>query len=95
MPKKPQKRARTTAKRISRAQHDRAPLMGVRVPRPLYEGLQAAAKAEHRTLADWMRLNLPRLLVPRIDELADKWFQEVNKNVLHIPVTGEPTEPKQ
>lgn len=37
-------------------------MLGVRVPRSLYTQLQQAAKADHRTLADWLRLNLPRLL---------------------------------
>lgn len=46
----------------SRAQHQRNPLLNVRLPRALYTQLQEAAKADSRTLANWLRLNLPSLL---------------------------------
>ena len=49
-------------KRESKAQHERAPMLAVRVPRSLYRALKAAAKDDKRTLADWLRLNLPRLI---------------------------------
>ena len=49
-------------KRESNAQPERSPMLAVRVPRSLYPALKAAAKADNRTLAEWLRLKLPSLL---------------------------------
>lgn len=60
--RKPRQDAR---RRDSQSQAERNPMIGVRVPRSLYTALQDAAKSDSRTLADWLRLNLPRLLLDR------------------------------
>lgn len=59
---KARKQRPETKRRDSKAQAERSPMLGVRVPRALYTQLQQAAKADQRTLADWLRLNLPRLV---------------------------------
>jgi hypothetical protein len=76
----------------------------VRLPKALYTSLQGAAKADHRTLADWLRLNLPRLLEHGVTyaEYADL---EAERDALKSAVVmlklqmravevQEPTEPK-
>jgi len=52
----------SATKSHSRRQNERFPLIMVRVPRSLYRALKAAARRDNRTLADWLRLNLPTLL---------------------------------
>lgn len=60
-PKTPRKPTEAT-KRAARAQQDRSPMLAVRIPRSLHRAFKAAARADRRTLADWLRLNLPKLL---------------------------------
>lgn len=59
---KARKPLHTSRQRIAKAQGERNPMLGVRVPRALYTQLQQAATQDQRTLADWLRLSLPRWL---------------------------------
>lgn len=68
---KPRKRRPESIRKGYKAQQARAPMLQVRVPRALYTALQAAAKADQRTLADWLRLNLPRLLALKCGVAGD------------------------
>ncbi len=56
--RKPRQEAR---QRTSRSQAERNPMLQVRLPKALYTALQRMAKADYRSLADWMRVHLARM----------------------------------
>ena len=88
------KKAKPNGETKSRAQHDRAPLLNIRIPRKLHRDLKAAAKADNRTMADWLRMNLPTLIERRaIESTARENRQLVIQGNQFYEITPDPMDP--